>query len=48
MDKLKKIFLKKNREPEVIEDVSEGKEISVEDKGVKESQRATDIVNKSI
>ena len=48
MDKLKKIFLKKNREPEVIENVSEVKDISFEDKFLKESQKATDILNKSI
>lgn len=48
MDKLKKIFLKKNREPEVIENVSEVKDISFEDKFLKESQKATEILNKSI
>lgn len=48
MDKLKKIFLKKNREPEVIENVSEVKNISFEDKFLKESQKATEILNKSI
>lgn len=41
MDKLKKIFIKKNREPEVIENVSEVKDISFEDKFLKESKKAT-------
>ena len=48
MDKFKKIFLEKKKEPEVIENVSEVKDISFEDKFLEESQKATDILNKSI
>lgn len=48
MDKLKKVFFKKDKEPEVIEAEFIEDDKSFEDKFLEESQKATEILNNSI